>query len=624
MRARRRLPWIIFALCAMLVVDGLGWVTWQGLRLERREREAELLRLALWRMDSELSPLLAREASRPYFHYRSFYPAERAYTRMWEEILPNEVLVPSPLLESPGPMVRLHFEIDPSGRVCSPQAPEGNMRDQAEATYVTSYEILRAEEDLRELASILGLSGFDRKESSMAKESRLDDELLKLNETEWVAPEANERTLKNDYGARQQVAETARGRSRQQQTAPGQLGEAGVTLEAMGLADADRIDFLRQDARNQERLGTRVDIDQGALRPVWLDRAGPTGDVAATELLVTREVRIGGVRTLQGFWVDWPALEAALLASIKDLFPSARLSPVREALRADAGSRVLATIPLVVETGPPIRGAGSFFSSTRLPLFVTWVAVVGAIAAIGVVLRTSMELSERRGRFVSAVTHELRTPLTTFCLYSQMLDDGIVSEESKRRDYLKTLRNEADRLARIVENVLEFARLGERRRSTLAEPIDLAEVLGRLTPILEQRAAQCGMTLRTRIDLPDDARRLRLEPEPIERIVTNLVENACKYAGEGEKREIELTVEKTGSRVEVAVRDFGPGVPPGEEGKVFLPFHRARRDQNGSKSGLGLGLALARGLARELGGDLVIGACQGSGARFVLSLPIPA
>src|SRR5690606_23556726 len=100
------------------------------------------------------------------------------------------------------------------------------------------------------------------------------------------------------------------------------------------------------------------------------------------------------------------------------------------------------------------------------------IAVLVAVGAIGLVLRASMDLSDRRGRFVSAVTHELRTPLTTFCLYTEMLADGVVAREEARREYLSTLKDESRRLARIVENVLAYARLGEGRPKTRPAPID--------------------------------------------------------------------------------------------------------------------------------------------------------
>ena len=105
---RQRWSSIVFVVCALLVLGALGWVTWHALRLERAEQQAradaayqESIRLALWRMDSVVAPILAREAARPYFEYRSFYPADRAYTRHLSRVQPGEVLVPSALLQPP-------------------------------------------------------------------------------------------------------------------------------------------------------------------------------------------------------------------------------------------------------------------------------------------------------------------------------------------------------------------------------------------------------------------------------------------------------------------------------------------------------------------------------------------
>src|SRR6185312_898139 len=89
----------------------------------------------------------------------------------------------------------------------------------------------------------------------------------------------------------------------------------------------------------------------------------------------------------------------------------------------------------------------------------------------------------------------------------------------------------------------------------------------------------------------------------IERILVNLVDNACKYAAHADDRRIHLTVAAADRAVRFTIRDHGPGVPRADHRRVFQPFHRARRDAEGPQSGLGLGLALARGLARSLGGD---------------------
>ena len=112
MRTKRVIPWIIYVVCALAVLEGLGYAGYKALDLQRQRREDEAARLALWRMDSALTAVLAAESARPYFHYRPFHPAERAYSAMLGPVEPGEVLVPSPLLTRVPPFVRLHFEID--------------------------------------------------------------------------------------------------------------------------------------------------------------------------------------------------------------------------------------------------------------------------------------------------------------------------------------------------------------------------------------------------------------------------------------------------------------------------------------------------------------------------------
>ena len=114
--------WIAFVLCIVFGAAAMAWISLIVVRLDREQQEArrnaaleENVRLALWRMDSALAPLLAQESVRPYFAYSAFYPTERAYTRMFAELRHGEVLVPSPLLTFESPYIRLHFQFGPDG-----------------------------------------------------------------------------------------------------------------------------------------------------------------------------------------------------------------------------------------------------------------------------------------------------------------------------------------------------------------------------------------------------------------------------------------------------------------------------------------------------------------------------
>ncbi|HRQ71768.1 MAG TPA: HAMP domain-containing sensor histidine kinase [Phycisphaerales bacterium] len=645
MTGSRRLTWIVYAVCVLLVIDGLGWVTWQMLGLERREAEAqrharqqEVIRLALWRMDSLLAPIIAAEAARPYFQYRAFYPAERAYTRMWEEVLPGEVLVPSPLLTGPAPPILLHFEVSDDGWLASPQVPTGNMRDQAEAAYVPAAQVLDAERRLLALTAMV--------RGSALAEGNLDDLVPAREHFERLhtdrSREGGGTRLRIDaaplskadaeYEARQQAAEFARGAAQQQRfedadrTPAGPPVASGYLVMPAPTRPADEALALGVQALDSLAASP---VETGPLMPVWLaDTAN-----ARPELVFVRAVRVEGRETLQGFWIDWPALRTMLLRSVSDLMPAAQLRPDLEGspdarLAGDSApppepGLMLAGIPAGLVPGAWVASGAPLVTPTRITLVVSWIAVLAAVVAIGLVLRASLALSERRGRFVSAVTHELRTPLTTFCLYSQMLADGMVPEGERRHGYLTTLKAESQRLAAIVESVLEYARLGTRRRVQACDAtnaIDAAELLGEMVPALAERAARCGLTLQANLNHLNGAR-LRADRASVERILTNLVENACKYAAGADDRRLLLRARLRDSRVEVRLRDFGPGVPRAERRRIFSPFVRAARDADAAKPGLGLGLALSRGLARAAGGDLRLARTRGPGAEFVLTLP---
>jgi signal transduction histidine kinase len=218
------------------------------------------------------------------------------------------------------------------------------------------------------------------------------------------------------------------------------------------------------------------------------------------------------------------------------------------------------------------------------------------------------------------VTHELRTPLTTFRLYTEMLDEGMVVGADSQRSYLKTLRAEADRLGHLVENVLAFARLERGRAADGREVVAPAELLDRLVPRLASRARQAGMELL--VGPVETEARVRVDLSVVDQILSNLVDNAVKYAGDAPDRRIHLDVWPAGRWLTVCVRDHGRGLSPGVYRRLFRPFSKSAHEAAHSAPGVGLGLALSRRLARTLGGDLRLQANGPLGACFELTLPL--
>lgn len=740
MKERHHWMWAIYAACSLALLGVLAWVSSATLSLESREREAradarkqELSRQALWRMDSALAPILAREAARPYFHYQPFYAADRAYTSMLEEVRPGEVLVPSPLLQAPEKFVKLHFQISPRGEFTSPQAPSGSLRELAKS--VAGQTLAKdAETELGELRLIWAA---DRAPKMAGRESgppRLGAEGMTPNSATGAEPAplasgSSDQSLHEkqqdrsagqaDYLARRQVAEQAaqslennailpkeatlsgldqgakadadraaiadtdgspalgreanevaaapadapasasapadnakladaRGESKAKSGPTRGNNEAAESLKGRAIAErndsetraTERTGALPGDElasgkelrsakeRRDEHvrvpvpigaikkdgasIGTAVPVVHGPFAARWL-----VGEYGRRELALVREVTVGPERLTQGVWMDWEQLRPWLLEQTRDLTPNANLRPITLGGDEDP-RRLLASIPAELDIGPGIEGPAGGWSPMMTTIIVAWMASLAAVAAVGLVLRSAAELATRRGRFVSAVTHELRTPLTTLCMYSQMLESGMVGEES-RHEYVGSLRRESERLAKIVENVLEFARLGGTRRGQRTERVRLDGLLAHVSESLRARVSAAGMGLNVVID---DGAGVTLAGDEItlQRIVTNLVENACKY-GASPAGVVTLRGMVRGSLAIIEVSDQGPGIPDADRARIFEPFERGHDLETETKQGLGLGLPLARGLARELGGDLRLVNRRGRGATFELSVP---
>jgi signal transduction histidine kinase len=271
----------------------------------------------------------------------------------------------------------------------------------------------------------------------------------------------------------------------------------------------------------------------------------------------------------------------------------------------------------------PGAGGGNFtqgWTPLRIGLALAWLAAGVALLAVGLGGWSLIDLSERRFRFVSAVTHELRTPLTTLRLYLDMLTGGMVREEKQRDEYIRTLHSETDRLSRLVNNVLDFARLEKQRPTLTRRQISVAELLERLQATWQGRCQDAGKVLVVDNQAAGEAE-LNTDAELVQQVLGNLIDNACKYSRDAEDPHIRLRARAEGHRVVLEVEDYGPGVSPAERRAIFRAFRRGRKVE-ATGGGVGLGLALAQRWSRLLGGRLSL--CpSGPGACFRLELIQP-
>jgi signal transduction histidine kinase len=329
-----------------------------------------------------------------------------------------------------------------------------------------------------------------------------------------------------------------------------------------------------------------------------------------------RELRRGKHAFRVGTIAAWGPLKELLLSEIEDLGPGATLVPSN----SDSNpTNILAVLPIELKLAANPMASGGW-TPTQSVLTIVGSMVVLSLLGCFLVLHRALDLGARRVRFLAAVTHELRSPLTTFRLYTQLLASGAAGSEDRRMDYIKTLDAESGRLARVLDSVLAFSRLeeGSRVLHKLRE-LSIEDILLEIGPHLERRAIEGGFL----IVYPTGGENLRVRTDldMVEHVLTNLVDNSCKYAVSATDRRIELHVVEAGNSVDLFVRDHGPGISSRDHERVFQAFERGLPHESGTIPGVGLGLALSRSMARSQGGDLFVAASEEGGLSMSLRLP---
>jgi two-component system sensor histidine kinase KdpD len=225
-----------------------------------------------------------------------------------------------------------------------------------------------------------------------------------------------------------------------------------------------------------------------------------------------------------------------------------------------------------------------------------------------------IETERLRNSLLSSVSHDLRTPLATITgAATTLLEQGERLDAPTQRDLLESVREEAERLNRLVQNLLEMTRLESGELAMRKEWHSMEEVIGAALRRLDKGLA--GRRINTRVlpDLPLVA----MDDVLMEQVLVNLLDNALKYTPAGSPLEIVATGTERAVTVEVA--DRGPGVPPGQEEKVFEKFYRG---QPGDGRGAGLGLAICQGVVRAHGGRIWAQNLPGGGVAFLFTIPL--
>ncbi|MBI4589206.1 MAG: sensor histidine kinase KdpD [Candidatus Rokubacteria bacterium] len=229
-------------------------------------------------------------------------------------------------------------------------------------------------------------------------------------------------------------------------------------------------------------------------------------------------------------------------------------------------------------------------------------------------VRLRIEAERLRNTLLSSVSHDLKTPLAAITgAASTLLEEGARLDPGTRQELLESVHEEAERLTRLVQNLLEMTRLESGALELRKEWHSIEEVIGAALSRLGKRLA--GRSIYTRV--PADLPLVTMDDVLIEQVLVNLLDNALKYTPPGSP--ISIIATATDRAVTVEVADRGPGLPPGEEARIFDKFYRGAAP---TTRGTGLGLAICRGVLRVHGGRIWAQNLPEGGVAFLFTLPI--
>jgi len=226
-------------------------------------------------------------------------------------------------------------------------------------------------------------------------------------------------------------------------------------------------------------------------------------------------------------------------------------------------------------------------------------------------------LEAMRKEFVANVSHELRTPLTTIKSYTETLLDGAMEEKELSRQFMSVINNEADRMTRLVNNLLELSRLDNRETRWDLKPMDPVTILNEVITKMKVNIQRKGQILE--VNMPQKSPEVFVDKDKIEQVFQNILSNANKYTPKGGK--IFINLGYTDKMVNITFIDTGIGIPKEDLPRIFERFYRVDKTRSREMGGTGLGLSIAQEIIRAHDGEIQIDSEPGQGTCVTISIP---
>ena len=630
---------ILFGVLTALLLTFVAWRTYGALDREARAQVRFFADRLLDQIEAELAELVRREENRAVDEYR-------------HTLAQASGPIQSPLARLPAdPFILGYFQNNPDGSFQTPLAE--NLKDLPAdlAERIQQLQTINTNFNQRKfvIRSPAPLPEKVRPPSVAAKEaqSSFADRYLKSTErkqTKSMLGQEQTRVEEITAGQAMNLAQEAPGQAavlkEEYAASDRQADEMAPSDYRQPRAAADRFapaTQRRQMAENQmaETRAAAADSDRFQVEVAPLQSV----DMDDGRVFIFRRIDIDGRIYRQGFVLDLQAFLDHLLADDYDPQPIARYAHLTLTAGGFQASSDRSGLAAAASAGDWVAGRtfpapfaflGAEMHAESLPPSPARRTLTLALAILGIVMvagllaiyhsaRAVLDLSERRSRFVSAVTHELKTPLTNIRMYIEMLDQGIAATPQREQEYLGILASESARLSGLIHNVLELSRLEQHTRRFNLRQGDLSDVLADVRSVMAESLAREGFELTVdNGELPVFA----YDREVLVQVLINLLENSIKFGRHLPRKRIVITTQVRDGSVELKVTDSGPGIPKRDLKQVFDDFYRADNDLTRVAGGTGIGLALVKKFLVAMGGRVRAHNNDGPGCTIILSLPV--
>lgn len=466
-----------------------------------------------------------------------------------------------------------------------------------------------------------------------SKAEQLKD--LKLEDTYRVA----EKVLPKEFGlAAKKVVEVKR--SRKEKVNIPELVSEQVVAQERRIEPLSESEFdLSEQALNQQV--TRIRTFESEVDPMEFAL------LDSGYFVLFRRVWQNGDRYIQGLLIDQsafinqlitPAFRESSLSSMSELIVTYRGGVVQQLaaqysrLYEPSASRTESDLLYQSRLISPFGNIELIYSLARLPIgaggrVILWSALVLGIVLVGglfMLYRLGMRqiaLAKQQQNFVSAVSHELKTPLTSIRMYGEMLREGWADNE-KKKSYYDFIFHESERLTRLINNVLQLARMSRNEQAANLSIMTVGEALRDLKPRLESQLESSGFELIIDGEGGVDDRQIKIDIDWFIQIFINLIDNAVKFSANGDLKRVQLNYQlMQGNTIQFSVRDYGPGIAPDQMKNIFKLFYRSENELTRETVGTGIGLALVQQLVSSMEGRVDVVNCD-PGAEFRIQLSV--